>query len=144
MAKIRIGGLGQLLLIVVAAVLTLTVADGAYGERAAPTSARGGAGSRSAAPVARTTAPVAAPMASGASDDAESTSDDTESTSDPCPVRRCSRSTAEPARSGTLVSAAEWAEADSGPGITAPLTGRQAVPLSRSGELPVRHGVFRC
>ncbi|UQA93895.1 hypothetical protein [Streptomyces halobius] len=28
--------------------------------------------------------------------------------------------------------------------VTAPLTGRQAVPLSRSGELPVHHSVFRC
>lgn len=26
----------------------------------------------------------------------------------------------------------------------APVTGRQAVPLSRSGELPVAHQVFRC
>lgn len=28
--------------------------------------------------------------------------------------------------------------------VTAPRTARQAVPLSRSGELPVAHGAFRC
>ncbi|GAU71641.1 hypothetical protein SSP35_65_00020 [Streptomyces sp. NBRC 110611] len=133
MAKIRIGGFCWLLLIVVAAILALPiVADGAYGERTA------------AAPAPRSGTPVTAPMVSSASDDTESTSDDTESASDHCPVRRCGRTTVEPARSGPLMSTTEQAWTDSGPGITAPLTQREAVPLSKSGELPVQHGVFRC
>ncbi|OKI07224.1 hypothetical protein A6A06_35460 [Streptomyces sp. CB02923] len=31
-----------------------------------------------------------------------------------------------------------------GPAPTAPVTGRRAVPLTRSGQLPISHRVFRC
>ncbi|WP_310728739.1 hypothetical protein [Streptomyces sp. N2A] len=65
-----------------------------------------------------------------------------------CPARRGGRSTGSlcaPAPSGKAVSTAApvWT-VQGGSAISAPLTGRQAVPLSRSGELPVHHLVFRC
>lgn len=65
-----------------------------------------------------------------------------------CPARRGGRSTGSlcaPVPSGKAVStAAPVGTVQGGSAISAPLTGRQAVPLSRSGELPVHHLVFRC
>ncbi|WP_051799257.1 hypothetical protein [Streptomyces sp. NRRL S-337] len=65
-----------------------------------------------------------------------------------CPARRGGRSTGSlcaPAPSGKAVStAAPVGTVQGGSAISAPKTGRQAVPLSRSGELPVHHLVFRC
>ncbi|MEU9121157.1 hypothetical protein AB0C96_15105 [Streptomyces sp. NPDC048506] len=134
MAKIRVGRLGRLLLIVVAVVLALPlVANGAYGERAAAAPARSG--------TAGAGSPDTAPTASDAAEHPEKATDR-------CQPRRSGRSTATvavPTPSGTPVSTAQRVRTEAGPaGINAALTGRQAVPLSRSGELPVHHLVFRC
>ncbi|MFH8685131.1 hypothetical protein [Streptomyces lydicus] len=134
MAAIQVRGLGRLLLLVVALVLALPlVAGGAYGERAAaPPVGKGATGAESpgsAAPVASD--PSGHPEAAG----------------DRCQPRRGGRSAATlcaPAPPGTPVSTAGPVRTEGGLRATAPLTGRQAVPLSRSGELPVRHLVFRC
>lgn len=133
MAKIRVGGLGRLLLIVVAVVLALpTFIDGAYGEGAATAPGRNNAAGTGTSGIAPT-----------ASDDSEHP----DSATDRCQPRRSGRSTATvaaPAPPGTPVSTVEPVRPEGGRGVTAALTGRQAVPLSRSGELPVQHGVFRC
>ncbi|MEU8787324.1 hypothetical protein [Streptomyces sp. NPDC048637] len=134
MAKIRVHGLGRLLLIVMAVLLALPMgADGVYGESATAAPASNGAG--------RTGSPGTVPWAS---DPAENP----ESGSDRCPPRRDGRSSASvsaPTPPGTTVStAARPVRTGGGLHLTAPLTGRRAVPLSRSGELPVQHLVFRC
>ncbi|MCX5451438.1 hypothetical protein [Streptomyces nigrescens] len=133
MAKIRVRGLGRLLLIVMAVLLALPMgADGVYGERATAAPASTGAG--------RTGSPGTAPWAS---DPAENE----ESGSDRCPPRRDGRSTASvsaPTPPFTTVSTTAPVRTEGVPRLTAPLTGRRAVPVSRSGELPVQHLVFRC
>ncbi|MGY5129546.1 hypothetical protein [Streptomyces nigrescens] len=133
MAKIRVRGLGRLLLIVMAVLLALPMgAEGVYGERATAAPVSNGAG--------RTGSPGPAPWAS---DPAE----DPESGSDRCPPRRDGRSSASvsaPTPPVSTVSTAAPARTEGGLHLTVPLTGRRAVPVSRSGELPVQHLVFRC
>ncbi|MGW7492011.1 hypothetical protein [Streptomyces sp. NPDC054786] len=133
MAKTRVGGLGRLLLIVMAVVLALpALAEGAYGESASAARAANGA-----------VRPGSAGTASLASD----TSEHPESGGDRCQPRRCGRSTATvsaPTPPVTTVSTTGPVHTGGGLSVTVPLTGRQAVPLSRSGELPVHHLVFRC
>ncbi|WP_433857636.1 hypothetical protein [Streptomyces kronopolitis] len=131
MAKTRAGLLGRLLLLVVALVLALpAVAGGAYaasGPAAAKSTARGDA-------------PDDAQWASDASEHQEPGADR-------CRTRHGGRSTATvsvPVPPRTTVSSAGPLRAEGGPGRTVPLTGRRAVPVWRSGELPVRHLVFRC
>lgn len=134
MAKIRVRGLGRLLLIVMAVLLALPMgAEGVYGERTAAAPAT--------SPAGRTGAPGPTPWASDPS------SEEPESGSDRCPPRRDGRSTAAvsaPTPPLTTVSTAAPARSGGALRLTAPLTGRQAVPVSRSGELPVQHAVFRC
>ncbi|MEJ8649784.1 hypothetical protein WKI65_17235 [Streptomyces sp. MS1.AVA.3] len=133
MAKIRVGGLGRFLLIVVAVVLALpALAEGAYGQSPAAAPATNGATRAGSA---------------GTTTMASDTSEHPESGSDRCPPRRGGRSTATvsaPTPPVTTVSTAGPVRTDGGLRVTVPLTGRQAVPLSRSGELPVHHLVFRC
>ncbi|MEU5214353.1 hypothetical protein [Streptomyces sp. NPDC020742] len=130
MATIRVGGLGRLLLILLAVVLALPLcADGAYGARRTAASSSAGPRSTDAAPVA------------------SEGSEHPEVAAHRCPPRRSGRSAATlcaPTPPGTPVSTSEPERTEAGVGIAAPLTGRQAVPVSRSGELPVHHGVFRC
>lgn len=137
MAKIRVGGLGRLLLIVVAVVLALpTFLDGAYGEGAGTAPARNPVRNNAAGAGALGIAPTASDA-----------SEHPDAATDRCQPRRSGRSTATvaaPAPPGTPVSTVEPVRPEGGRGVTTPLTGRQAVPLSRSGELPVQHGVFRC
>ncbi|MFJ6602088.1 hypothetical protein [Streptomyces lydicus] len=134
MTTIQVRGLGRLLLIVVTLVLALPlVAGGTYGERAAAPPAAGNS-------AAGTGSPGSAPLASDPSDHPEAAGDR-------CQPRRGGRSAATlcaPAPPGTPVSTAGPVRTEGGLRVTVPLTGRQAVPLSRSGELPVRHLVFRC
>ncbi|MFE1173502.1 hypothetical protein [Streptomyces sp. NPDC058773] len=133
MAKIRVHGFGRLLLIVMAVLLALPMgADGVYGERATATTALNAAG--------RTGPPGPAPSASDPSENPESGGDR-------CPPRRDGRSTAAvsaPTPPVSTVSTGAPVRTGSRLPLAAPLTGRQAVPVSRSGELPVHHGVFRC
>lgn len=136
MAKIRVRGLGRLLLIVVTVVLALSLGtDAVYGEHApAAAPATIGAG--------RTAPSGTEPRASDSS-----TAESPESGSDRCPTRREGRSTASvtaPTPPVTTVSTADRGRTEGGLRLTAPLTGRQAVPLTRSGELPLQHAVFRC
>ncbi|MCF3148475.1 hypothetical protein [Streptomyces platensis] len=133
MAKIRVRGLGRLLLIVMAVLLALPMdAEGVYGERTPAAPASSGAG--------RTGPAGPTPWASDSSENPESGSDR-------CPPRRDGRSTASvsaPTPPLTTVSTAAPARTGGRLHLTAPLTGRRAVPVSRSGELPVQHAVFRC
>ncbi|MFG2831604.1 hypothetical protein ACGFWI_29730 [Streptomyces sp. NPDC048434] len=133
MAKTRVGGLGRLLLIVMAVVLALpTLAEGAYGESASAAPAANGA----VRPGPAGTAPLAS-----------DTSEHPEPGGDRCQPRRGGRSTAmvsAPRPPVTTVSTTGPVHTECGLRVTVPLTGRQAVPLSRSGELPVHHLVFRC
>ncbi|MFI0908477.1 hypothetical protein ACH4TE_33935 [Streptomyces sioyaensis] len=136
MAKTRAGRIGRLLLIVVALVLALpAVAGGAYGE----------SGSATANSAARSASPD-----SDSPDDAQwasDTSEHPESGADRCRTRHGGRSTttvSAPHPPRTTVSSAGPVRTGSGLSVTVPLTGRRAVPLSRSGELPVRHLVIRC
>ncbi|MFE7546279.1 hypothetical protein [Streptomyces platensis] len=133
MAKIRVRGLGRLLLIVMAVLLALPMgAEGVYGEPAAAAPATSGAG--------RTGPPGPTPWASDSSENPESGSDR-------CPPRRDGRSTASvsaPTPPLTTVSTAAPARTGGALRLTAPLTGRRAVPVSSSGELPLQHAVFRC
>ncbi|AJT65288.3 hypothetical protein T261_3623 [Streptomyces lydicus] len=66
---------------------------------------------------------------------------------DRCRPRRGGRSAAAvsvpPPLSTPLSTACPVRDTDGPPG-SVPLTGQRAVPLSRSGELPVQHRVFRC
>ncbi|MFF4955307.1 hypothetical protein [Streptomyces chattanoogensis] len=66
---------------------------------------------------------------------------------DRCRPRRGGRSaaavSAPPPLSTPLSTACPVRDTDGPPG-SVPLTGQRAVPLSRSGELPVQHRVFRC
>ncbi|WP_327704247.1 hypothetical protein OG530_23235 [Streptomyces decoyicus] len=133
MAKIRVGGLGRFLLIVVVVVLALpTLAEGAYGQSPAAAPATNGATRAGSA---------------GTTTTDSDTSEHPESGSDRCQPRRGGRSTATvsaPPPPVTTVSTADRVRTDGGLRVTVPLTGRQAVPVSRSGELPVHHLVFRC
>ncbi|MFG2529058.1 hypothetical protein [Streptomyces sp. NPDC048516] len=135
MAKIRVRGLGRLLLIVVTVVLALSLGtDAVYGEHAPAAPAANGVG--------RTAPSGTEPRASDTS-----TAENPESGSDRCPPRRDGRSTASvaaPTPPVTTVSTAGRGRTGGGLRLTVPLTGRQAVPLTRSGELPLRHAVFRC
>ncbi|MFE6742135.1 hypothetical protein [Streptomyces tubercidicus] len=130
MTTLRVHGFGRLLLIVMAVLLALPMgAEGVYGAPAA------------AAPITGRTAPPA--PTSSVSDPAENP----ESGSDRCPPRRDGRSSAAvsaPTPPLTTVSTAAPVRTGGGLPLTAPLTGRRAVPVSRSGELPVQHLVFRC
>ncbi|MFG2290545.1 hypothetical protein ACGFOU_31255 [Streptomyces sp. NPDC048595] len=133
MAKIQVGRFVRLLLILMAVVLALpTAADGAFGTDAAAAPARhsaSGAGSASTAPVA------------------SDPSEDGEAALGRCLPRRGGRAAATvcvPAPPGTAVSTDAPVRTEGGLRLAAPLTGRQAVPVSRSGELPVHHLVFRC
>ncbi|MCZ1008244.1 hypothetical protein [Streptomyces lydicus] len=137
MAKIRVRGLGRLLLIVVTVVLALSLgAEAVYGEHAPAAPATNGAG--------RTAPSGTDPRASDTS-----ASEHPESGSDRCPPRRDGRSTSSvtaPTPPVTAVSTAGRGREGTGGGLrlTVPLTGRQAVPLMRSGELALQHAVFRC
>ncbi|REK85661.1 hypothetical protein DY245_36750 [Streptomyces inhibens] len=141
MAKIRVGRLGRLLLIVVAVVLALpTATEGVYGEIAAAARATNRAAGAGTGTGSGTGSSGVAPVAS---DDSEHP----ESGADRCQPRRGGGSTATvtaPTPPGTTVSTAGPVRTEGGLRVTVPLTGRQAVPLSRSGELPVHHRVFRC
>ncbi|MFI1306760.1 hypothetical protein [Streptomyces sioyaensis] len=131
MAKTRAGRIGRLLLIVVALVLALpAVAGAAYGESVSAT----------AKSAARSDSPDDAQWASD-------TSEHPQSGADRCRTRHGGRSTATvsaPHPPRTTVSSAGPVHSESGLSVTVPLTGRRAVPLSRSGELPLRHLVIRC
>ncbi|RXS83868.1 hypothetical protein EST92_12640 [Streptomyces sp. TM32] len=131
MAKTRAGRIGRLLLLVVALVLALpAVAGGAYGESVSAT----------AKSAARGDSPDDAQWASD-------TSEHPQSGADRCRTRHGGRSTATvsaPQPPRTTVSSAGPVRTESGLSVTVPLTGRRAVPLSRSGELPLRHLVIRC
>ncbi|MGW7576764.1 hypothetical protein [Streptomyces sp. NPDC054765] len=140
MAKIRVGGLGRLLLIVVAVALALpalalalpALAEGAYGRSPAATPATNSA-TQGGSP--------------GTALRASDTSEHPEYGVDRCRLRHGRRSVATvsaPTPRGTTVSAAGPVRTGDGLSATVALTGRQAVPLSRSGELPVLHLVFRC
>lgn len=136
MAKTRAGRIGRLLLIVVALVLALpAIAGGAYGESVSAT----------AKSAARSDSPD-----SDSPDDAQWASDTSEhpaSGADRCGTRHGGRSTATvsaPHPPRTTVSSAGPVRTESGLSVTVALTGRRAVPLSRSGDLPVRHLVIRC
>ncbi|MFI9078974.1 hypothetical protein ACIGW8_21280 [Streptomyces sioyaensis] len=141
MAKTRAGRIGRLLLIVVALVLALpAIAGGAYGESVSATAK---SATRSASPDADSP--------DGASPDgvqwASKTSEHPESGADRCRTRHGGRSTATvsaPHPPRTTVSSAGPVRTEGGLSVTVPLTGRRAVPLSRSGELPVQHLVIRC
>ncbi|MEX2973916.1 hypothetical protein [Streptomyces sp. C184] len=141
MAKTRAGRIGRLLLIVVALVLALpAIAGGAYGESVSATAK---SATRSASPDSDSP--------DGASPDdvqwASKTSEHPESGADRCRTRHGGRSTATvsaPHPPRTTVSSAGPVRTESGLSVTVPLTGRRAVPLSRSGELPVQHLVIRC
>ncbi|MFI2190247.1 hypothetical protein [Streptomyces sioyaensis] len=144
MAKTRVGRIGRLLLIVVALVLALpAVAGGAYGESVSAT----------AKSAARSDSPDSDSPDSDSGDSpddvqwASKTSEHPESGADRCRTRHGGRSTATvsaPHPPRTTVSSAGPVRTESGLSVTVPLTGRRAVPLSRSGELPVRHLVIRC
>ncbi|MEU5546513.1 hypothetical protein AB0G85_29575 [Streptomyces sioyaensis] len=141
MAKTRAGRIGRLLLIVVALVLALpAIAGGAYGESVSAT----------AKSAARSASPDSDSPDGGSPDDvqwASKTSEHPESGADRCRTRHGGRSTATvsaPHPPRTTVSSAGPVRTESGLSVTVPLTGRRAVPLSRSGELPVQHLVIRC
>ncbi|QTZ93381.1 hypothetical protein [Streptomyces auratus] len=151
MAKTRAGRIGRLLLIVVALVLALpAIAGGAYGESVSATTK---SATRSASPDSDSPDGASPDGASpdGASPDdvqwASKTSEHPESGADRCRTRHGGRSTATvsaPHPPRTTVSSAGPVRTESGLSVTVPLTGRRAVPLSRSGELPVQHLVIRC
>ncbi|WP_189100545.1 hypothetical protein [Streptomyces kronopolitis] len=131
MAKTRAGRLGRLLLLVVALVLALPAAAGGAYAASGPATAKS---------AARGAAPYDAPWASD-------TDDHQESGADRCRTRHGGRSTAAvsvPVPPRTTASQAGPLRAEGGLNRTAALTGRRAVPVARSGELPVRHLVFRC
>ncbi|MFJ6748469.1 hypothetical protein ACIQNI_09785 [Streptomyces sp. NPDC091266] len=130
MAKIRVGALCRFLLIVAAVVLALPAAAAlpALVERAP---AYGTAG----------------PAASSDVPQALDATDHPESAADRCQPRRGGRSApaaSAPTPLSTPLSTACSVRPVGGSAVTVPLAARQAVPLSRSGELPVRYGVFRC
>ncbi|MFI1741465.1 hypothetical protein [Streptomyces sioyaensis] len=146
MAKTRAGRIGRLLLIVVALVLALpAIAGGAYGESVSATAK---SAARSASP--GSDSPDSDSPDGDSPDDvqwASKTSEHPESGADRCRTRHGGRSTATvsaPHPPRTTVSSAGPVRTESGLSVTVPLTGRRAVPLSRSGELPVRHLVIRC
>ncbi|TXC95529.1 hypothetical protein [Streptomyces sp. ISID311] len=146
MAKTRAGRIGRLLLIVVALVLALpAIAGGAYGESVSATAK---SAARSASP--DSASPDSDSPDGDSPDDvqwASKTSEHPESGADRCRTRHGGRSTATvsaPHPPRTTVSSAGPVRTESGLSVTVPLTGRRAVPLSRSGELPVRHLVIRC
>ncbi|MEV5480778.1 MULTISPECIES: hypothetical protein [Streptomyces] len=146
MAKTRAGRIGRLLLIVVALVLALpAIAGGAYGESVSATAK---SAARSASP--DSDSPDGASPDGASPDDvqwASKTSEHPESGADRCRTRHGGRSTATvsaPHPPRTTVSSAGPVRTESGLSVTVPLTGRRAVPLSRSGELPVQHLVIRC
>ncbi|MFG2865895.1 hypothetical protein [Streptomyces sioyaensis] len=146
MAKTRAGRIGRLLLIVVALVLALpAIAGGAYGESVSATAK---SAARSASP--DSDSPDSDSPDGDSPDDvqwASKTSEHPESGADRCRTRHGGRSTATvsaPHPPRTTVSSAGPVRTESGLSVTVPLTGRRAVPLSRSGELPVRHLVIRC
>ncbi|SOE11980.1 hypothetical protein SAMN06272775_2969 [Streptomyces sp. 2323.1] len=146
MAKTRAGRIGRLLLIVVALVLALpAIAGGAYGESVSATAK---SAAHSASP--GSASPDSDSPDGDSPDDvqwASKTSEHPESGADRCRTRHGGRSTATvsaPHPPRTTVSSAGPVRTESGLSVTVPLTGRRAVPLSRSGELPVRHLVIRC
>ncbi|MCF3178104.1 hypothetical protein IPZ61_32965 [Streptomyces sioyaensis] len=146
MAKTRAGRIGRLLLIVVALVLALpAIAGGAYGESVSATAK---SAARSASP--DSDSPDSDSPDGDSPDDvqwASKSSEHPESGADRCRTRHGGRSTATvsaPHPPRTTVSSAGPVRTESGLSVTVPLTGRRAVPLSRSGELPVRHLVIRC
>ncbi|MEU7434385.1 hypothetical protein AB0B07_26665 [Streptomyces sioyaensis] len=146
MAKTRAGRIGRLLLIVVALVLALpAIAGGAYGESVSATAK---STARSASP--DSDSPDSESPDGDSPDDvqwASKTSEHPESGTDRCRTRHGGRSTATvsaPHPPRTTVSSAGPVRTESGLSVTVPLTGRRAVPLSRSGELPVQHLVIRC
>lgn len=156
MAKTRAGRIGRLLLIVVALVLALpAIAGGAYGESVSATAK---SAARSASPDSDSPDSDSPDSDSPDSDSpdgdspddvqwASKTSEHPESGADRCRTRHGGRSTATvsaPHPPRTTVSSAGPVRTESGLSVTVPLTGRRAVPLSRSGELPVRHLVIRC
>ncbi|MFH8349107.1 hypothetical protein [Streptomyces sp. NPDC018045] len=71
-----------------------------------------------------------------------------DSATERCPTGRAARSaTGAPAfQSGDQTRGASdpTVPPAAGPDPTAPVTGRRAVPLTRSGQLPISHRVFRC
>ncbi|MEV0375796.1 hypothetical protein AB0I10_39740 [Streptomyces sp. NPDC050636] len=133
MAKVRVGVLCRLLGIVAALVLALpTVAHGVRGGLAAL-----------APPALSATAP-AGPRTS---QPAVTAHEHPDSVAVHCQQRHGGRSAATvsaPMPLSTPLSTSCPVRTVGGLTVTGPQTGRQAVPLSRSGELPVRHRSFRC
>ncbi|MFI7101688.1 hypothetical protein ACIBK8_20240 [Streptomyces sp. NPDC050161] len=133
----RTAALVRLLLVAIAFLLSVPAAPpGTYGASAA----------RPVAPVAANLpgpSGISAPRTSAVAHDAE----EEESVGERIQPRRSGRSVAAPSaptpHSVPLPSSAPVRTAG-GLALTAPLTARHAVPLTRSGELPVQHGVFRC
>ncbi|MFI9051868.1 hypothetical protein [Streptomyces sp. NPDC053427] len=131
---------GRFLLVVaalVAVVLVLPVgAWGGYGEAY-----------EARAAAARTAAGGSGPGAAAATPATPDSHDPPEAAADRYRPRRGGRSaaavSAPPPLSTPLSTASPVRHPDGLPG-SVPLTGRQAVPLSRSSELPVQHHVFRC
>ncbi|WP_411145728.1 hypothetical protein [Streptomyces sp. x-80] len=134
MAKVRAGRVGRLLLIIAAVVLALSSVGGGGRERAA---------AAALLPEIAADGRVTPRTAQFARDSAEHP----EPGVDRCRARRGGRFTAAagaPSPPAAQPATAGPARTAGGPTVTGPLTGRRAVPLSRSGELPVRHGVVRC
>ncbi|MFG2139179.1 hypothetical protein [Streptomyces sp. NPDC048650] len=136
MASSRTHRLGRFLWVVVAVLLLIpAVAGAAYGETSG-----GSAGAARAATGPGAGAPAAATPPLEADDDPET------ATHRGRPRRggRPATAVSAPAPASTPPSPACPVRDAAGTPGSGPSTGRQTVPLSRSGELPVRHLVFRC
>ncbi|TJZ42717.1 hypothetical protein FCH28_32955 [Streptomyces piniterrae] len=140
MAKVRADRLGRLLLIVATIVLALpTVLHGVRGGVAALTP-----------PALAADSPGhhwEPPPGQRAGHPTFSTDGHPDAAAVHCQQRHGGRSPATasaPVPLSTPLSTSAPVRAVGGRAVSAPLTGRQAVPLSRSGELPVHHSVFRC
>ncbi|MFH9419826.1 hypothetical protein [Streptomyces sp. NPDC017529] len=124
----------RVLLFVMAALLAFPVRfDGAYGQAAG-----GGASARAGTHTASVVAPYA-------HDDRDSADTATER----CPTGRSARSAtgipaSHPGGDQTRCATDPTVPPAAAPHPTAPVTGCRAVPLTRSGQLPISHRVFRC
>ncbi|MEU9113280.1 hypothetical protein AB0D04_16235 [Streptomyces sp. NPDC048483] len=135
MTDSRIRGLGRFLLMMVIAVLVVPAgAAGVYRQAYG----QGAAVSRTEADGAR--APTTTPVAHASHDHPEAATD----RSRPRRGARSAAAVSAAAPQSTPLSTAGPVRDGDGLPVSVPLTGHQAVPLSRSGELSGRHHVFRC
>ncbi|MFH8408041.1 hypothetical protein ACH4FX_25065 [Streptomyces sp. NPDC018019] len=131
----------RVLLFVVAALLAFPVgAEGAYG-RAPGAGITAGAGTGVRAAGVRGALDAVAPYAYEEGGPADSVAER-------CPTGRAARSTTGvPAfhpGDQTRCASDPTVPPAAGPSPTAPVTGHRAMPLTRSGQLPISHRVFRC